>query len=277
VVPVSQFPVLVSAIRSSVLPTSVAMQTVSKSYVDTAIAAAVTGHPLDSSTPYVLKTGDTMTGALVLPGDPTAANDASNKHYVDVNIAAAPGGLGQKVSTLPFATQTVTQPVGTQLQVNNLNGEEYASQYVTGLGNNGITNALAGPDCASGCDVKVERSYTSSENYFAPAWNSGSGGTHIEDDRNGQRRDTYLNPTSPVGGQDAGQVIDVRSTRNTAAEVAAGGSGDPNSFGLVITHQGLTGGSNLFPAALGSVPYFKTNYNAVNVTGTYNNDGPACT
>jgi lysophospholipase L1-like esterase len=273
VVPVSQFPVLVSAIRTSVLPTSMAMQTVSKSYVDTAIAAAVTGHPLDSSTPYVLKAGDTMTGALVLPGDPTAANDAANKHYVDVNIAAAEGGLGQKVSTLPFATQTVTQPVGTQLQVNNLNGEEYASQYVTGLGNNGITNALASPDCASGCDVKVERSYSSPESYYSPAWNSGSGGTHIEDDRNGQRRDTYLNPTSPVGGQDAGQVIDVRSTRNTAAEVAAGGSGDPNSFGLLITHQGLTGGSNLFPAALGSVPYFKTNYNAVNVTGTYNTMG----
>src|SRR5277367_5243303 len=57
VVPVSQFPVLVSAIRSTVLPISVAMQTVSKSYVDTAIAAAVSGHPLDSSTPYVLKSG----------------------------------------------------------------------------------------------------------------------------------------------------------------------------------------------------------------------------
>src|SRR5260370_29131745 len=103
VVPVSQFPVLVSAIRSSVLPTSVAIQTVSKSYVDTAIAAAVTGHPLDSSTPYVLKTGDTMTGALVLPGDPTAANDAADKHYVDVNIAAAAGGVGGRGLDLAFA------------------------------------------------------------------------------------------------------------------------------------------------------------------------------
>src|SRR5216683_787857 len=147
VIPSSQVPVHLSAVKSTVLPTSVAMQTVSKAYVDTAIAAAVSGHPLDSSTPYVLKAGDTMTGALVLPGDPTAANDAADKHYVDVNIAATAGGLGQKVSTLPFATQTVTQPVGTQLQVNNLNGEEYASQYVTGLGNNGIANALAGPDC----------------------------------------------------------------------------------------------------------------------------------
>jgi lysophospholipase L1-like esterase len=274
VVPVSQFPVLVSAIRSTVLPTSVAMQTVSKSYVDTAIAAAVTGHPLGSSTPYVLKAGDTMTGPLVLPGDPTATNDAADKHYVDANIAAAAGGLGQKVSLLPSATQTVTQPVGTQLQVNNLNGEEYASQYVSGLGNNGIANALTGADCASGCDVKVERSYISPEKYFATTWNSGSGGTRIEDSRNGQRRDTYLNPTSPLGNsEDAGQVIDVTSTRNTAAEFAAGGSSIPGSFGLSIKHEGFTGGSNLFPATIENVPYFKTNYSALAIAGTYNTMG----
>ncbi len=84
----------------------------------------------------------------------------------------------------------MAQPVGTLLQVNNLNGEEYASQYVTGMGGNGIANALTSPDCASGCDVKVERSYGSPESYAATTWNSGSGGTHVEDDRNGQRSDT---------------------------------------------------------------------------------------
>jgi trimeric autotransporter adhesin len=272
VVPVSQFPVLVSAIRTTVLPTSVAMQTVSKSYVDTAIATAVTGHPLDSSTPFVLKAGDTMTGPLVLPGDPTTTNQAADKHYVDINIAAATGGLGQKVSLLPSATQAVAQPVGTQLQVNNLNGEEYASQYVTGLGNNGITNALAGPDCASGCDVDVERTYVG-ENYQASTWNSGAGGTHVLDNRDGQHRDTYLNPTSPLGdGLDAGQIIDVTSTRNSAAEFAAG-SGDPNSYGLMIRQEGLTGGSNLFPETIENVPYFKTNYSALSVNGTYNTMG----
>jgi hypothetical protein len=41
VVPASITPVRISAIESTVVPTSVAMQTVSKSYVDTAIAAAV--------------------------------------------------------------------------------------------------------------------------------------------------------------------------------------------------------------------------------------------
>jgi trimeric autotransporter adhesin len=267
VVPVSQFPVLVSAIKSTVLPTSVAMQTVSKNYVDTAIAAAVSGHPLDSSSPFVMKTGDTMTGTLVLPGDPTTPNDAADKHYVDVNIAAATGGLGQKVSLFPSVTQTVTQPVGTQLQVNNLNGTEYASQYVSGLGGNGIANAVTSPDCASGCDVKVEHSYSATENYQPSTWNSGSGGTHVEDDRSGTRRDSYMNPP------DAGQVIDVTSTRSSAADFAAGGSQEPSAFGLVIQHQALTGGSNLFPQTIENVPYFKTNYGAMAINGSYNTMG----
>ncbi len=272
-VPVSQSPVQVSAIRSTVLPASVALQTVSKSYVDTAIADAVAGQPLGGTTPYVLKAGDTMTGPLVLPGDPATTNQAANKHYVDVNIAATAGGLGQKVSLLPSATQAVVQPAGTQLQVNNLNGAEYASQYLTGLGGNGIANAVASPDCASGCDIKVERGYPTAEHY--PALNSGvAGGTHIEDSRNGQRHDTFLNPTSPLGdGLDAGELIDVISTRSTAAEFASGGTQIPNSFGLLIKQEGVTGGSNLFPQSLGNVPYFKTNYDAMSVEGTYNTMG----
>jgi len=66
VVPSSSTPVHLNIVKSVVLPTSVAMQTVSKSYVDTAIATAISGHPLDSSTPYVLKSGDTMTGPLAV-------------------------------------------------------------------------------------------------------------------------------------------------------------------------------------------------------------------
>jgi lysophospholipase L1-like esterase len=276
VVPVSQSPVQVSAIKSTVLPLSVAMQTVSKSYVDTAIAAAVSGQPLAAPSPYVLITGSTMTGPLVLPGDPTTTNQAADKHYVDANISGVGAGLGQKVSLLPAATQQVVQPAGTQLQVNNLNGSKYASQYVTGLGNNGIANALASPDCATGCDVTVEHSYNANEGYTARTWNSGGGGTHLEDNRNGQQRDNYLNPTSAVqAGQDVGQVIDVVSTRNAAAEFASGaGSEEPTSGAVVVTHEGLTGGNNLFPYSIeGRVPYFKSDYSALTVTGTYNTMG----
>ena len=97
VVPVSTSQVKVSAVESAVLPISVAMQTVSKSYVDTAIAAAVTGHPLDSN-PFTLKSGDTMTGPLILPADPVSANQAADKNYVDQSVAASASAGTQKIS-----------------------------------------------------------------------------------------------------------------------------------------------------------------------------------
>ena len=69
-------------------------------------------------------------------------------------------------------------------------------------------------------------------------------------------------------------MIDVTSTRSSQAEFAAGGSATPSSFSLVIRHEGLTGGSNLFPQTIeGTVPYFKTNFNAIAVSGTYNTMG----
>jgi len=46
------------------------------------------GTPAD----YVLKAGDTMTGPLVLPGDPTQPLQAATKAYVDAITALPPGG-----------------------------------------------------------------------------------------------------------------------------------------------------------------------------------------
>lgn len=275
VVPASQTPVKVSAIQSSVLPTSVAMQTVSKSYVDTAIAAAVTGHPIDSTTPYVLKSGGAMTGALTLAGDPATADQAASKHYVDAATSSIAAGVSQKISQLPSGAQTVTQPTGTTLGVNNLNGVEYASQFVTGTGNNGIANALASPDCASGCNINVEPGYNSPENYDPPTWNSdANGGTHVEDLRGGSRRASFFNPMSPLGsGLDAGEIIDVTSTRAAADLHRRTHAEEPYYLGMAINHHALTGGSNLFPASIETVPYFKSNYAALNVSGDYNTMG----
>jgi hypothetical protein len=117
VVPVSAAPVKVSAIESTVLPTSIAMQTVSKSYVDTAIATAITGHPLDAN-PYVLKAGDTMTGPLLLPADPVSAGQAADKNYVDEAVAASTGGLGQKISIGGDLGGTATAAIVTGIQGN---------------------------------------------------------------------------------------------------------------------------------------------------------------
>ena len=270
VVPASTTAVKVSAIESTVLPTSVAMQTVSKSYVDTAIAAAMSGHSLDSS-PYVLKAGDTMTGPLVLPADPVSATQAADKNYVDESIAALNGGLGQVVSTLPSATQVVAQPTGTQLEVNNLNGVEYASQYVNGRGNNGIANAVAGPDCTNGCEVKAEQDYTN-ETYSTASFNSQ---THVKDARGGRQVDSYLNPLDVVNhGLSTAQAIDDVSTQSEASIVQQTENSIPGAVGLAITQEGLAGGSNLFPEQIESPgPYFKMGYSALSVTGTYNTQG----
>lgn len=269
VIPVSSAAVTLSAIETTVLPATVAMQTVTKSYVDTAIASA-TGHPLASAT-FVSKAGDTMTGPLNLASDPVMPTQAADKNYVDTSISALASGAGQKVSTLPTSTQVVSQPIGTQLQVNNLNGVEYASQYVTGHGANGIANAAAGSDCASGCDINVEHTYTGGETYWAGSLKDNS---HVTDRRGGAQVDSFLNPLGNVSaGLSSGEEINMISTVDTALLSQETGSSTPASVGLTINHQALGGGSNLLPGGTETPPYFKMAYSAATVTGTYNTQG----
>ena len=276
VVPVSSAAVTVSAVRSAVLPTSVALQTATKSYVDTAIAAAVAGTPISGTTPFVNRSGDTLTGPLVLAGDPTALLQAADKHYVDQSVANVASGLAGNVSMTPQATQAVAQPTGTQLTTNRLNGSEYASQFVSGRGNNGVANALATSDCASGCDVKVEPTYSLGESYTVPSLPSGAtAGTHVEDLRGGEKRESYMNPVDTLlSGNDAADVIDVVSTRSAASVFQRTNAEEPSSEAVLINHRGLTGGSNLFPQSIGAYfPYFKSSYSALSVNGSYNTMG----
>ena len=276
VVPASSIAVTISAIRNTVLPASVALQTVSKAYVDTSIAAALAGHPIDGSTPYITKSGDAMLGPLSLSADPTTASQAATKHYVDSSLSSVEGGLSQKLTGTPSATQVVDQPTGTQLQTNILNGVEYASQYVSGRGSNGVANAVASTDCTSGCEIKAEQTYNSAEIYTPEQWNSSDHtGTHVGDSRGAEQHDSYFNPVNFLqSGHDAGQVIDVASTRSAQAVLQQTHTGLPYSMGLEINHRGLTGGSNLYPAHVESpVPYFKSTYNALSLNGTYNTFG----
>ena len=199
VVPVSATTVHVSAISASVLPASVAMQTVSKSYVDNAIAAAATGSPLGDA-PYVLKTGDTMTGALNLAGDPTSPLQAADMNYVNEQIAGVTGGGGGvgKVSTIPVATQTITQPANTELAVNTLNSVQYAADFITGADNNGIANAVTSSNCSSGCTVVAEQTYPATEVAHPTTWPNQ---THIIDQRGGQQKESFLNPINNQGAR----------------------------------------------------------------------------
>lgn len=257
-----------AAIRNTVLPASVAMQTVTKNYVDTAIAAAVTGHPLDAS-PYVEKAGDTMTGPLVLPGDPVSADQAATKNYVDTNVAAVAAGLGRKVDELPGTTQTVIQPAGTELAVNHLNGTLYAKEYASGLGNDGLGNALASADCANGCDVHVDPDDATNEVAGELPLQ-----TRLTDLRGAKEAVTAQDPLSLLdSGQSIASEINVLSTESAVTRKALfPGMEAPNEFALNIVNSGLAGGNNHFPE-VGPVPYFKSTYGATQVVGRYNTQG----
>ena len=98
--------------------------------------------------------------------------------------------------------------------------------------------------------MKAEQSYRASEGYTPASWNSGpTSGTHLEDSRGGQRHDSYFNPfgaTNP--GTDAGQLLDVVSTRSTSSVSSQTHFAGASVAGADDQSQGLTGGSNLFPA-----------------------------
>jgi len=179
--------------------------------------------------------------------------------------------LGQMVSTLPAATQVVTQPTGTQLDVNNINDVQYASQYVSGRGSNGIANIVSSTNCTNGCEVKAEQDYVN-EQYSTASLN---GQTHVEDARGGRRVDSYKDPVDIVGhGLSIAQAIDDVTTQSEASIVQQTGNSIPGAIGLSITQEGLAGGSNLFPEQINSTePYFKMGYSALSVKGVYNTQG----
>jgi hypothetical protein len=167
-------PATLAVIKNQVLPVSVAMQTVSKQYVDDAIAAAATGFPLASS-PYVPIAGGTMTGPLVLPADPVSTNQAADKHYVDINVAATAAGLGQKVSLLPTATQAVAQPNGTNFSIDNA----YASTAFSSTGTSSqstITSANTTASPNTGGYVQSQNQM----NCFQSGFDLGNNGTSAQ-------------------------------------------------------------------------------------------------
>ena len=73
-------PAAIASIRAQLAPSTVAMQSVSKSYVDDAVSSA--------SGNYLSLAGGAMSGSLLLNGDPLTGNQAATKHYAD-SLAAA--------------------------------------------------------------------------------------------------------------------------------------------------------------------------------------------
>lgn len=275
VIPVSANNVTLQSLRASVLPTSTAMQTVSKQYVDQAIAKAlVDGVTDDPANPYVQKGGDTMTGPLLLSGDPTAAQQASTKNYVDTNVAAVQAGLGQKVALSPAAAQTVVQPENTEMQVNRLNGVLNVGTFKSNSNLiDGVANTVATPECqTAGCEMVIEHGYSDIHDGFDTPLPKR---THGVDHRGGMQFDYFVNPYNKyMSGQDAAEKITLIETESSPEKKAVSGTQSPHTYGLWIDQRALAGGSNIFPERFTSTtPYFKSTYTALNVQGTYNTQG----
>jgi hypothetical protein len=120
----------IAAIRSKIVPTSVAVQMVGRDYVDSALAAKASDtavvHYAGAET---ISGAKTFTSSPIVP-TPTADTHAANKSYVD---SAFQSSLGSVLSANPTTSQVVTQPIGTSLQVNrvdlaNVNGVRQASR-----------------------------------------------------------------------------------------------------------------------------------------------------
>ena len=119
----------IASVRAQLQPSTVAVQPVSQSYVDSAIASL--------SGSWLPLAGGTLTGPLNLNTDPTASNQAATKHYAD-QLAAA---------QLPLNGGTLTGPLTVpNLYTKQLEGRLYADQMQSAPGsNNGI--AMSVQDC----------------------------------------------------------------------------------------------------------------------------------
>jgi len=138
-----------------------------KGYVDAAVATVGSGS-------YVSKTGDTMTGPLTLPSDPTAPNQAADRHYVDtgfsvkadlVNGNVPTGELGAGIaSAATCLTGNSTwgscgggAPAGITYATTALNWTQTISSPLTGGSQATVTltSCPVGIDTASGSGYQV--------------------------------------------------------------------------------------------------------------------------
>jgi len=105
----------VAQVRAQVMPAAQAVQTVSKAYVDEAIAE------LEGS--QLTATGGTLTGPLYLNADPTQPLQAATKHYVDTQVATALPLTGGTVSGAFTAEQ-----IGALYQADQFAGADFGAK-----------------------------------------------------------------------------------------------------------------------------------------------------
>ena len=189
----------IAAIRSLIMPASVAVQSITATQVNSLLGK------------YLPLNGGTLNGPLQLPSDPQTSMQAATKNYVDTSVAPLSSAVAQAISATPTSSQTIHQPAGTSLSSNILQGRYYASGFQTGGQNNGIEQLMGGANCSSnsptapsGCTVIADPSYGNADKpqgtqvvnnqaYHNFGWPMN---THLRDERNGVTADFYENPFS---------------------------------------------------------------------------------
>lgn len=96
----------IANVRAQLEPASIAVQSVSKSYVDALVSAIA-----PTAGNYLPISGGSLTGPLQLGGDPVGAGQAATKHYVDGAVSQAlPLSGGVVTGTLAMANQVAKLP-----------------------------------------------------------------------------------------------------------------------------------------------------------------------
>jgi hypothetical protein len=260
----------IAAVRSTVVPATVAVQSATVSFVNSTLSG------------YLPLAGGTLNGPLYMQGDPVGNEQAATKHYVDNSLGGITGGLSGKLALQPSASQTVIQPLGTTLVVSGLENMQYAAPNQTGAGNNGIANSLGQAGCAAGgCIAVADPGYATTEEpqgHPFPACFGGEPGagdgdycgyqwpinSRLWDQRAGTDIWSYSNPINYFGGLGRTHPLNYPGTPSSDASVAdwhifdfdadyGNGQIIPQS---VLTHQFAGGHNGNYPSLGG---FGKTN------------------
>jgi hypothetical protein len=258
------------------MPASVAVQTVSTSQINSLLGS------------YLPLNGGTLKGALQLQADPVTAMQAATKNYVDTEVAPIATAITNVISAAPKATQSVQQPVGSNLAVNIFQGSYYASQFQTGGLNNGISNLMNSTNCStsspnglSGCTVNVDPTYNNAENpqgYGSYLFGNNPQNmpwpmnTHVHDVRNGVTADYYENPFSKVPGQSAGQSITSAITMDYQKWPSYNGNAAGSEYIQTTDFAGGYNFDNYFGAGQPEY-FFKTYYSNLFLSATNYSSG----
>jgi hypothetical protein len=265
----------IAAIRSQIMPTSVAVQTITATQVNGMLAK------------YLPLTGGTLNGPLQLPGNPQVPLQAATKGYVDAAVAPLSAAIANAVSAAPVSSQVISQPSGTNLSANVLQGKYYASQFQTNGQNNGIANLTASANCAngspttpSGCTIVADPSYANTEKPQGTqlvnnqAWHNFGWpmNTHLHDERNGVTADFYENPFSVSPFLNSGDLKATAYTLDFQKWPAYSADNMGTEYMYTTDFQGGYNFDNYYVPGETSY-FFKTYYTDLNMVSTNYSSG----